>query len=109
MKKYNIIIDPVAEKQTKETFDYIAAQLGDRQAAYAFLDMIESSLQTLELFPESHPLVEREPWHSMGVRKMTIKSFIVYYRPYIERSAVYVLAIIYGRRDQLRQLNELIF
>ena len=109
MKKYNIIVDPVAEKQTKETFDYIAVQLGDRQAALAFLDMIENSLLTLELFPESHPLVEREPWCSMGVRKMAIKSFIVYYRPYIEKNAVYVLAVIYGKRDQLKQLNELDF
>ena len=109
MKKHNIIIDPVALKQIKETFDYIAVQLGDMQAAIAFLDMIDSSLQTLELFPESHPLVERGPWCSMGVRKITIKSFIVYYRPYIEKNIVYILAVVYGKRDQRKQLNKLDF
>ena len=50
---------------------------------------------------------EREPWHSRGVRKISAKNFYIYYRPDEVSGRVYVLNVIYAKRDQLKVLNKM--
>ena len=45
---------------------------------------------------------ERELWHSRGVRKISAKNFYIYYRPDEVSGRVYVLNVIYAKRDQLK-------
>ena len=46
--------------------------------------------------------VEWEPWHSRGVRKINI-----YYRLDDSYAKVYILNVIYAKRDQLRALKKM--
>ena len=57
--------------------------------------------------PRSVALTEEEPWHSYGIHKLPVKNFLVYF--WIDEAArkVQVTAVIYGRRDQVRQLSEM--
>ena len=80
MKHYDIIIDQKVEKHIETIARYIAYDLCNVQAALMFLEKIESSVDSLKDFPNSHSLVDREPWRSIGVRKMYAKSYIIYYR-----------------------------
>ncbi|MFR2545029.1 MAG: hypothetical protein ACLS8K_11645 [Lachnospira sp.] len=51
--------------------------------------------------------VEWEPWHSRGVRKIIIQDFYIYYRLDDSYAKVYILNVIYAKRDQLRALKKM--
>lgn len=108
MKTYEIIITPDAEEDLRQLRDYIAGTLEPPITARAFLHMMRGEIQTLKEMPERSRLVDQEPWHSRGVRKLFVKNFIVYYRVAEDASRVYVMNVIYGKRDQLKALRELI-
>ncbi len=57
--------------------------------------------------PRRHALIDREPWYSEGVHKMTVGNFIVYYVIDEESKTVWVVAVIYGRRDRLSILRDI--
>ncbi len=107
MKHYDIIIDQKVEKHIESIAKYITYDLCNVQAALVLLNKIENSINSLKNFPNSHPLVDREPWRSIGVRKVYAKSYIIYYRVNENEKRVYVLAIVYSKRDQFRQLSEI--
>jgi len=48
-----------------------------------------------------------EPWRSRGIRRIITGNFYVYYRIDSETRRVYVLNIIYSKRDQLRMLSKM--
>ena len=49
-------------------------------------------------------MIEEEPWRTEGIRKMVVQKFLIYYWVDDDNSRVQVTAVIYGRRDQIRQL-----
>ena len=51
--------------------------------------------------------VDEEPWHSRGIRKLIVKNFLVYFRIVEEEKTVYILNVIYARRDQLHVLEQM--
>lgn len=51
-----------------------------------------------------HALINEEPWRTEGIRKIAVKNFLIYYWVDDENNRVHVTAVIYGRRDQIRQL-----
>ena len=57
--------------------------------------------------PFRHQLVDEEPWKTEGVRRVIVKNFYVYYWTNEEKEEVHVTAVVYGRRDQVKQLEEM--
>ena len=51
--------------------------------------------------------VEWEPWHSRGIRKIIVQNFYIYYRLDDSSAKVYILNVIYAKRDQLRALKKM--
>lgn len=51
--------------------------------------------------------MENEPWKSRGVRRMNAKNFAVFFYVYEEYSEVYVMNVIYQKRDIPKILAEL--
>lgn len=49
-------------------------------------------------------MIDEEPWRTEGMRKIVVKNFLIYYWVDDENSRVQVTAVIYSRRDQIRQL-----
>ena len=60
----------------------------------------------LAFLPKSHSLIEEEPWRSEGVRKIIVKNFFIYYWVDDKNSRVQIIAVIYSRRDRIKQLAE---
>ena len=52
-------------------------------------------------------MTEEEPWRSSGVHKMPVKSFFIYFWIDEGNGKVQITAVIYGRRDQLKQLSQM--
>ena len=91
-----------------EIVSYIAVQLDNRQAASIFLDKLRSAISEACAFPESGALAANEFLLSSNIRKKLIGSYVLYYVPDMQAKTIYVLRILYGRRNLdeiLREMN----
>lgn len=107
--QYEVKLTPQAVEQIQETVSYISHILLEPEIARRWVDFLQQEISSLNSMPARFPLTEEEPWHSYGIRKMTVKNFLVYYWIDEEKKAVTVTAVIYGRRDQLAALLDMHF
>ena len=91
----------------REIAHYIAYDLMAPEAADNLLDDLKASILKLSVLPKKYPLIEEEPWRSEGVRKIVVKNFLVYYWIDEEYNKVQVTAVIYSKRDQIKQLKNM--
>lgn len=104
MDSYEIIMTPDATTDLMELRDYIADVLLVPGTALSYIRAIREEISKLSEMPGLIKPVDDEPWHSRGIRKIMAKNFYVYYRIDEDAKRVYIMNIIYNRRDQLRQL-----
>jgi toxin ParE1/3/4 len=107
MNEYEIIMTDDAVSDLLELRDYIAGVLLAPDTALSYIRSIRKEISTLSALPGRVKPVDEEPWHPRGIRRITANNFYVYYRIDENAKLVYVLNIIYSRRDQLRQLAHL--
>ncbi|MEW6080190.1 MAG: type II toxin-antitoxin system RelE/ParE family toxin [Bacillota bacterium] len=106
-RTYLVKITAQAEGQLQEIIKYIASELKAPKAALRLLDDIERSILSLSQLPHRVALIEEEPWHNYGIRKMPEKNFLIYFWIDEENRRVQVTAVIYAKRDQLSQLSQM--
>ena len=106
MSSYEVLMTPDAILDLTELRDYISGVLLAPDTAREYIQHLREEVGTLERMPRRYALVVDEPWRSRGVRKMNVKNFAVYYRIDEISMRVYVLNVIYNRRDQLRAMAE---
>lgn len=107
MGEYEVKVTRQAVDQMKEIVHYISYDLMAPDAAEHLLDKLQMEILRLSDFPKRNALIEEEPWRSEGVRKIIVKNFLVYYWVDDENRRVQVTAVIYNRRDQIRQLTNM--
>ena len=105
MKRYELILTPLANGHLQSITAYIAYTLQASDTAYRWLDRMEEAIGTLAEMPMRFKLMDDEPWRSKGVRRMLEGNHYVYYRVEDAAGVVRVLAVIYARSDQLAQLG----
>ncbi len=96
-----------AESDLSEIVSYIAIDLGNRQAATAWLDELQKKIDETRLFPESGTIVENEFLSIEGVRRKLVGNYIMYYIPDMDKQMIHVLRIIYGKRNLDEMMREL--
>ena len=107
MDTYEIIMTPDAADDLIRLRDYIAAALLAPDTARAYLRMLRTEIKKLTSMPKRSKCLDDKPWHSLGIRKLIVKNFVIYYRVEEFTMRVYILNIIYARRDRLRMLAQL--
>ena len=105
--KYEIKVTRQALEQMREIAHYISYDLMAPEAADNLLDDLKASILKLSVLPKKYPLIEEEPWRSEGVRKIAVKNFLVCYWIDEEYNKVQVTAVIYSKRDQIKQLKNM--
>lgn len=105
MKKYDVIVTPYAEEQLEIILHYISEKLLNYQAAIDIIDLINNKKEILSLYPETYPLSDFKLWNKRKIRKINVKSFIIYYT--VIDFDVYILAIIFGKREQLKHIDKM--
>ena len=107
MGSYEIIMTPDATADLVELRDYITYVLLVPEIALAYIRAIHKEISKLEYSALSIATVPEEPWHSRGIRKIIAKNFYIYYRVDEHIKRVYILNIIYNKRDQLQALKNI--
>ena len=52
-------------------------------------------------------MTPEEPWHSVGIRRMLVKNYNIYFWIDDEKSIVQITDVLYGRRNQPKQLMDM--
>ena len=105
---YKLKFTKQSNNQIVEIFDYISYNLNSPQTAARLLREIKDKTLKLADFPEMYELVEFDPWRTYGIRKITVANFVIYYWPDHENKMVLITSVVYGKRNQLFALKQMI-
>ena len=97
-----------ADADLDDIVGYIAVELANPKAASDFVDKLQGAIEEARSFPENGSLVVNEFVPNTEIRKKLVGSYIMYYLPDFDEKMIFVLRIIYGRRNMdeiLRKLN----
>lgn len=106
---YEVRVTKQAQNQMSEIFDYICEELFARDAAIALLNKMEKQILALEESPKRYPLVDKDPFRTEGIRKVIVNKFLVYFWIDEVNQVMQVTAVIYEKRDQVKQLKKMKF
>ena len=105
--EYEVKVTRQALEQMRAIAHYISYDLMAPEATENLLNSLKSAILKLSVLPKRHSLIDEEPWRSEGVRKIIVKNFLVYYWVDDESNKVQVTAVVYSRRDQVKQLADM--
>ena len=106
MGRYNVIITPDAAADLSQIKSYIAYTLQAPDTALKYIRGLRQEICKLDSFPAAIAPVSDEPWHSRGIRRIIYKKYYIYYRIDENAKCVYILNVIYARRNPLNALSE---
>lgn len=107
MNEYSVKLTPHAIIQIQEAIAYISKVLLAPETAMLWANRLEKEISKLGTMPARFPLTDREPWKTIGYRKMSVKNFLVYYFTDEKAKTVWVTTVVYAKRDQLNALKEI--
>lgn len=78
---------------------YITVDLANPQAASDFVDKLQNTIEEARAFLESGSPVHNEFLQIENMRKKLVGNYIVYYLLDIGENIIYILRIVYGKRN----------
>ena len=100
--QYRIRYSPAALDDLKDIFAYIATELRSSETASKQIHRINQEICSLDFMPCRYEQVDWEPWKSMGMRKVPVNNFVVFYKVDLDAMTVTVLRMVYGGSDVRR-------
>ena len=97
--KFGYRLTKRAESDLDGIVSYITVDLANPQAASDFVDKLQDTIEEARAFPESGSLVHNEFLQIENVRKKLVGNYIMYYLPDIGENIIYILRIVYGKRN----------
>lgn len=102
---YSVVYSPEAIDDLREIYSYIAFTLMVPETAQKQVNRIRKEVRSLDFMPFRYSLVDWEPWKSMGMHKVPIDNFVVYYTVDDDNRTVTVIRIFYAGRDAANIVN----
>ena len=99
MTNYHVQYSAEAVEDLRNIYQYIAVELQAPQAAQGQVDRIRKMIRSLSPTPTRFAAVEWEPWASMGMRKVPVNNYLVFYLVENADLTVTVVRIFYGGRN----------
>lgn len=99
MITYHVQYSAEAVEDLRNIYQYIAEELQAPQAAQGQADRIRKAIRALNSFPSRFAAVDWEPWASMGMRKVPVDNYLVFYLVQNEDSTVTIVRIFYAGRN----------
>lgn len=99
---YSVVYSPEARNDIKDIYSYIAFELLVSGTAEGQVNRIRKAIRSLDFMPSRNPIVDWEPWKSMGMHKVPVDNFVVFYTVDDVALTVTIIRIVYGGRDMQR-------
>ena len=99
MKKRNVTVTPEFREDIRNIYSYISNDLLEPASAKIIADRILKAVGSLSELPQCFPFYDKEPWHSRGLRKMSVGNYVIFYIADDETSTVIVLHVFYAGRN----------
>ena len=109
MDEYRIRITRQAREHLREIRTYIEQKFLAPVAAKNTIAAIRTQIQSLSHMPDRIHLTPEQPWYDQGVRRDRVKKYYIYYWIDEDRRTVQIIGVIYVRRDQSRQMEQMDF
>ena len=97
--QYRIRYSPAALDDLKDIYAHISTELRSPETASKQIHRINEGICSLDFMPCRYEQVDWEPWKSMGMRKVPVNHFVVFYTVDQKLMMVTVIRIVYGGRD----------
>ncbi|MDK6294886.1 type II toxin-antitoxin system RelE/ParE family toxin [Gardnerella swidsinskii] len=107
MDEYKVKVTRQAKEHLALIREYIATELKEPIIAKRILELLKSEMMSLQTMPYRVKLIGEQPWCELGFRRIRVKNYYVYFCVDESRKEVQILAVIYVRRDQAKQLEQL--
>ena len=104
MDRYIVNITDEALADMEALYEYIAKKLLTPENAMGQYNRIAEAILTLDTYPDRFGLFDSEPEHSLGIHKMIVDNYLVYYM--IDPGVVTVTDVLYGASDAHKRLHE---
>ena len=104
MKNYAVKITDRALAHIENIYDHIANVLLSRENAAAQYNRITKAILKLDVLPERFELVNFEPERSMGIRRMTVDNYSVFFVAI--GNTVTVIDVLYSASDIESRMRE---
>ena len=109
MKQYKVRVTRQALNHLRSIKSYIAIELAVPEVAQKVLETLWLEMKKLSEMPERIKIIEEEPWKSLEIRRQIVNNFYVYFWISEEKKQVQIIAVIYSKMDQDKQLKNLSF
>ncbi len=106
MSKYSVDVTDPAKQDLMDVVRHISAQLSAPQASLDMFELLVSELQSLEINPKRYALLRDERLAARGYRILPVKNYLIFYKIDDASRLVYIVRILYGRRDWATLLKE---
>jgi len=106
MTNYHVQYSAEAVEDLRNIYQYIAVELQAPQAAQGQVDRVRKMIRSLSLTSTRFAAVEWEPWASMGMQKVPVNHYLVFYLVENAEATVTVVRIFYGGRNIEEIVNE---
>lgn len=93
MDKYTIYLQKKVYQDLDEIYAYIAKECMEPDIARSVLEKLQETIRSLRYMPYRYPLQRRKTLKGSGIRQVSEKGFVIFYKVYADRKRVSVLAI----------------
>ena len=99
MEKYEIRIVEAAEQDLNQIFGYSADVLHEPEAASRLLLSFREAFDSLQQLPFRQRPLQEEPYAALGVRRLFVGNYIVFYSAIEGTPIINILRVLYKRRE----------
>lgn len=96
---YNVIYSPEALEDLKDIYAYIAYELQVPDTAKNQVNRIRKEVRSLDFMSLRYTIVDWETWKGLGMHKVSVDNFVVFYTVDDDSMTVAIIRIVYGGRD----------
>lgn len=99
MTEYEIQIENAAERDMYNILTYITETLKEPALALRIYKSIKEQIDKLSTLPARNRVVDDQPYASIGVRRLFVENYVVFY--FIDETVltVNVIRVLYNRRE----------
>ena len=96
---YSYKFTDISENDLDEIISYFINDLKSKQVASDFLSKLSKVIDDIRLFPNSGELVDNDLIRKKGIRRKYIDNYTLFYLPEKKEKMIYILRIVYSRRN----------